>query len=44
MMETMKKAQDFAKQTELMNKELAQTAVVGQDPRSLCNHLHYFIR
>ena len=33
MMENMKKAQEIAKQAEVLNKELAQTAIVGQDPR-----------
>lgn len=33
MMESMKKAQEIAKQADVLNKELAQTAIVGQDPR-----------
>lgn len=43
MMESMKKAQEIAKQAEVLNKELAQTAIVGQDPRLLnviTNDLH----
>jgi DNA-binding protein YbaB len=32
LMESMKKAQEIAKQAEVLNKELMDTAVVGQDP------------
>ncbi|RYH22287.1 hypothetical protein EON65_19505 [archaeon] len=32
MMETMKKAQEIAKQAEILNKELAETVISGQDP------------
>jgi DNA-binding protein YbaB len=31
-MDSMKKAQEIAKQAEAMNRELAQMAVVGSDP------------
>ena len=32
MMEQMKKAQEIAKKAEILNKELAETSVVGSDP------------
>ena len=35
MMEAMKKAQEMAKQAEVVNKELMDTIVVGQDPSGM---------
>ena len=33
MMESMKKAQEIAKQADVLNRELAVIAIVGADPR-----------